>query len=147
MLKFYENECGFIKMERLRIYLTNEFKYCTLTCTLVRGRNKRVFPTLQNGLVPRGRGGGGGGGGGILSIVVLSRHLNLYLKKSVVTPYWLSAECMVCFSLSDKPKLVSFHPHPQCDCMSKSGNIYMDFLIPGIAPCCVMSTSIFRSKL
>ena len=44
MLQFYENEYGFIKMERLRMYLTNEFKYCTLICTLVRGRNKRVFP-------------------------------------------------------------------------------------------------------
>ena len=52
MLKFYENEYGFIKMEELRI--TSEFKYCTLTCTLVRGGNKRS--TLQNGLVPQVRG-------------------------------------------------------------------------------------------
>ena len=72
MLQFYENEYGFIKMERLRMYLTNEFKYCTLICTLVRGRNKRVFPTLQ--LVPRGMGGGGGGEGGFCPLWILSRH-------------------------------------------------------------------------
>ena len=88
MLKLYENEYGFIKMERLRIYLTNEFKYCTLTCTLVRGRNKRVFPTLQNGLV---LGVGGGGGEGFCPLWFY-QDTNLYLKKSVVTPYWLSAE-------------------------------------------------------
>ena len=44
MLKFYDNEYSFVNMERLRICLTNEFKYCTLTCTLVRGGNKRLFP-------------------------------------------------------------------------------------------------------
>ena len=44
MLKFYDNEYSFVNIERLRIYLTNEFKYCTLTCTLVRGGNKPLFP-------------------------------------------------------------------------------------------------------
>ena len=36
------------------IYLTNEFKCCTFTCTLVRGRNKRLFPILHIKLVPQG---------------------------------------------------------------------------------------------
>ena len=82
MLKFYENEYGFIKMEELRI--TNEFKYCTLTCTLVRGGNERFFPTLQNGLVPQVRGG-------------FSVHCGFYqdtstFKKACVMPSRLSAE-------------------------------------------------------
>ena len=41
-------------MERLRIYLTNELKYCTLTCTLVRGRNKGLFPHTAYWTVPQG---------------------------------------------------------------------------------------------
>ena len=114
-------------MERLRIYLTNEFKYCTLTCTLVRGRNKRVFPPhFKMDLYL--------GGGGRDSVHCgLYQDTNLHLKKSVVTPYLLALvqRCMVCFSLSDKPKLVSFHPHPQCDCMSKRGNIYTKISLSG----------------
>ena len=93
----------------------------------------------------------GGDVGGILSIVDSINTLTLYLKKSGVTPCWLVQRCRVCFSLPDKPNLVSFHPHPQCDCMSNSGNKYIlrDFLIPGIAPCYVelMSISICRSEL
>ena len=73
MLKFYDNEYSFVKMERLRIYLTNELKYCTLTCTLVRGEINDCFPTLQNGLVPRGK----GVGGAILSIVDSIKTLKL----------------------------------------------------------------------
>ena len=86
MLQFYENEYGFIKMERLRMYLTNEFKYCTLICTLVRGRNKRVFPHTATCT------SGDGGGRGDSVHCGFYQDTNLYLKKSVVTPYWLSAE-------------------------------------------------------
>ena len=87
MLKFYENEYGFIKMERLRIYLTNEFKYCALTCTLVRGRNKRVFPHTAKWTCASGERGGRD------SVHCgFYQHTNLYLKKSVVMPYWLSAK-------------------------------------------------------
>ena len=93
----------------------------------------------------------GGDGGGILSIVDSIKTLTSYIKKSGVTPCWLVQRCMVCFSLPDKPNLLSFHPHPQCDCMSNRGNKYIltDFFMQGIAPCYVelMSTSNCRSKL
>ena len=49
-------------MEVLRIYLTNEFKYCTLTFTLVRGRNKKVFPHTAKWTLHLGGEGGGEGG-------------------------------------------------------------------------------------
>ena len=94
MLKFYDNEYGFIKMQKAENFLTHEFKYCTLTCTLVRGGNKD-FPTLQNGLV--------------VSIKTLTFHLK---KSTGVTCCWLVQRCIsyqVCFSLPDKPNLVSFH--------------------------------------
>ena len=93
----------------------------------------------------------GGEVGGILSIVDSINTLTFYLKTSGVTSCWLVQRCRVCFSLPDKPNFVSFHPHPQCDCMSNRGNKYIlrDFLIPGISLCYVelMSTSICRSKL
>ena len=72
-------------MERLRMYLTNEFKYCTLICTLVRGRNKRVFPHTATCT-------SGDGGTGDSVHCGFYQDTNRYLKKSVVTPYWLSAE-------------------------------------------------------
>ena len=75
---------------------------------------------------------------------------NLYLKKSAVTPYWLSAEMhglLFSFRQTKVGKFSSTSPvrlHVQ-----KWKHIYRDFLIPGIALCYVefMSTSIFRSKL
>ena len=57
MPKFYDNEYSFVKMERLRIYSTNEFKDCTLTCTLVRGGNKQLFPQNAKWGNLGGRGG------------------------------------------------------------------------------------------
>ena len=60
MQKFYNNEYSFVKVERLRIYLTNEFKYCTLTCTLVGGGNKRLFPPHCKMDLYFGEGGGRG---------------------------------------------------------------------------------------
>ena len=60
MQKFYDNEYSFVKVERLRIYLTSEFKYCTLTCTLVGGGNKRLFPPHCKMDLYFGEGGGEG---------------------------------------------------------------------------------------
>ena len=111
MLKFYENEYSFVKIEKLRIYLTNEFKYCTLTCTLVRGGNKRLFPHTAKWTCSSGR-------RGILSIVDSIKTLKPSALKSGVTPCWLVQVCFL-------PNLVSFHPYPQCDCMSKRGNKYI----------------------
>ena len=114
----------------------NQFKYCTLTCTLVREGNKRLFPHTAKYTCTSAR-------GEILSIVDSIKTLKPSALKSGVTPCWLVQVCFL-------PNLVSFHPHPRCDCMSKRGNKYIlrDFLIPGIAPCYVelMTTSICRSK-
>ena len=90
MQKFYDNEYSFVKVERLRIYLTNEFKYCTLTCTLVGGGNKRLFPPHCKMDLYFGE-----GGGGILSIVDSIKTLKTSTLKSGVTPCWL---VQVCFS-------------------------------------------------
>ena len=76
MPKFYDNEYSFVKMERLRIYLTNEFKDCTLTCTLVRGRNKQLFPQNAKWTCTSGEGGGGEN----LPIVDSIKTLTFYLK-------------------------------------------------------------------
>ena len=94
MQKFYDNEYSFVKVERLRIYLTNEFKYCTLTCTLVGGGNKRLFPPHCKMDLYFGE-GGGGEEGGILSIVDSIKTLKTSTLKSGVTPCWL---VQVCFS-------------------------------------------------
>ena len=114
--------------------------YRTLTCTLVREGNKRFFPHTEKWTSTSGE--------RVLSIVDSIKKLKPSTLRSL-TFCWLVQRYMVCFSLTDKPKLVIFHPHPQCDCMSSRGNKYilMDFLIPGIALCYVqlMSTSICRS--
>ena len=65
-------------MERLRIYLTNEFKYRTLTCPLVIGGNKGLFSHSAKWTCTSGE--GGGGGGAILSIVDSIKTLTFYLK-------------------------------------------------------------------
>ena len=144
MLKFYENEYGFfIEVEGLRIYLTNEFKYCTLTCTLVRGRNKRVFPHTAKWTCTSGRGKGSVHSG-------FYQDTNHYLKKSVVTPYWLSAEMHgLLFSFREMKVGKFSSTSPVRLHVQKWKHIYMDFLIPGIAACYVefTSTSIFRSEL
>ena len=134
MLKFYDNEYSFVRVERLRIYLTKEFKYCTLTCTLVGGGSKRLFhPHCKMDLYL----GEGEEGGRDSAHCGFYQDTKTFYLKSGVTPCWL---VQVCFS----PKFGSW----------KQIYIYIyiyilrDFLIPGIAPCYVelMSTSICRSK-
>ena len=106
-------------MERLTIYLTNEFKYCTLTCPLVIGGNKRLFSHSAKWTCTSGEGGGGGEGGAILSIVDSIKTLTFYLKKSGVKPRWL---VQVCFS----PKFgkVFIHILNATACLNVETNIY-----------------------
>ena len=80
------------------IYLTNEFKCCTFTCTLVRGRNKRLFPhtaywTCTSGVVQSN----------VDSIKTLLREVRC---DSLLTGARMH---QVCFSL---PDLGRFHPNP-----------------------------------
>ena len=93
-----------------RIYLTNEFKCCALTRTLVRGRKKRLFPhTAYWTCTSR------------VDSVKCGFYQGTTLEKSGVMPCWLVQGCMVCFSL---PDLGRFHPHPQSESMSKHVNKY-----------------------
>ena len=61
-----------------RIYLTNEFKYCTLTCIVVRGRKTRLFPRTANWTCTS-----------VVDSVQCGFYQDTTLKSSVrVTPCW-----------------------------------------------------------